>query len=749
MRNSKYTSIVFAALILLVTYVALFGFRNDILGITVKGAPDMRFGIDIRGGVDVAFSPRGLDRPPTAQELDSAKAVVERRLDQRNILDREVTVDYAGGYVFARFPWRSGQTDFNPEEAIEELGKMSELSFRDPDGAVVITGRHVSSVGAVGVDNSGTSLAYYVPLTLNAEGAALFAEATGRLVGQKLSIYMDYNEDNPAASLISDPTVQTQISDGECIITGQRTRDEAQRLANEIAAGALPFAMESKNYSTISPTLGSNALEVMLIAGALSFALVCLYMLVYYRLNGVVAVFSLALQIAGTILVLSIPQLTVTLPGIAAIILSVGMGVDANVIISERIREELKSGKALDAALQAGFKRAFSAVFDGNITMMIVAVVMLLFGSGTLLSFAYTLLFGIIMNFAAGVYVTRTMTFSVTRIPALRKTVCFMSDKYFKKEQKVWDFAGKKKIIYPIAGAVALAVLVFALLPGFGVTLDIEFKGGAQVRYELTGTVDVEDARSVVAGVVPGAVVNARETQDIASGRHSLVLEFAGGQEMTTEDFERIGAALRAAFSGEAFPVVDSNNVSPYFGELFLRKAIYAILISCALIVLYVWFSFRRIHGLSAGVIALLALLHDAVLVFLTFLVFRIPIGDSYVAATLTILGYSINATIINYDRIRENMFLDSSLDPEVICNRSISQCLTRNINTSLAPIATLALLFVFAAANGLESIRTFALPLAVGLLSGFYSSTFIVGPSWVLWERRKARKAKAKKLHG
>jgi SecD/SecF fusion protein len=424
------------------------------------------------------------------------------------------------------------------------------------------------------------------------------------------------------------------------------------------------------------------------------------------------------------------------------------MGVDANVIIAERIREELKSGKALDAALQAGFKRAFSAVFDGNITMMIVAIIMLIFGSGSMLSFAYTLLFGIIMNFAAGVYATRTMTFSVTRLPALRKIGCFMSARYLKKEPKTWDFVGKRKIVYSISAAIVAAVVVFALLPGFGVNLDIQFKGGAQVRYELAAPIDIEAADAAARSVSGGINVNARQTQDMATGNYSLVLEFAGGQEMTTEDFDRVGAALRERFPGQAFTVAESNNVSPYFGELFLRRALWAIVISSVLIVLYVWFSFRKIHGLPAGVIALLALLHDVILVFFTFVLFRIPIGDNYVAATLTILGYSINATIINYDRIRENMQLDSSLPPEDLVNRSVSQCLARNINTSLAPIATLLLLFIFAAVNGLESIRTFALPMTVGLISGFYSSTFIVGPSWVLWQRRRLQAAQAKKLH-
>jgi len=421
------------------------------------------------------------------------------------------------------------------------------------------------------------------------------------------------------------------------------------------------------------------------------------------------------------------------------LILSIGMGVDTNVLIAERIREELKSGRTLDSALQAGFKRAFTAVFDGNITTMFAGVVMLIFGSGAMLSFAYTLLFGIGMNFLSGVWMNRLMTYSLTRLPFVRNVTMFMSDKFRNKEILVKDFCGKRKIIYGISAVLIAVGIVFCFIPGFGVNLDIQFKGGAQVQYNIFEGIDIEKAAAVVDAATPGMKANARQTVDIATGNYSLIVEIAGGQGLTNEDFENIGVRLKESFPGEDFTYIQCRNVSPYFAQRFFMNASIAIILAAILMLVYVWFSFRRIHGLSAGAMGLLALLHDMVFVFLTFVVFRIPINENYVAVTLTILGYSINSTIVNFDRIRENAAAKSkSVSLDQITNKSISQSMSRNINTNITTLSAVVLIFIFAAVNGLESIRTFALPMGVGLISGFYSSVFIAPPTWALWEQRK-----------
>jgi protein-export SecD/SecF family membrane protein len=417
MKAKKPAFIIMAIIILLMTYVAMFGVDIPIGNshFFIPGSPNMRFGIDIRGGVDAVFEPTD-NYNPTDDELEAARATIENRLDGLNILDREVTVDQANDYIIVRFPWKSGETSFDPEKAIAELGETAKLTFVDPDGNVVVDGSHVTkSIPQYDQESS----QYVVALSFDDEGKKLFADATTRLVGQKITIYMDERE-------ISSPVVEEPIPGGNAVINQIGSAEEAVDLARKIAAGALPFSLVSRNHSTISATLGQGALDMMVKAGITAFIVICLFLLLYYRLPGFVACLALLMQVTGQLLALSIPQITLTLPGIAAVILSIGMGVDANVIISERIREELRAGRAIDSAISIGFKQAFSSVFDGNITVLIVAIVMMIFGSGSLLSFAYSLLTGIILNFLAGVTASRIMIRSLSKFKAFRSPAYYM-----------------------------------------------------------------------------------------------------------------------------------------------------------------------------------------------------------------------------------------------------------------------------------------------------------------------------------
>ena len=407
--KSKATFWIVFAITVALLFVAIYGIH--IGSFNLKGANEMRFGIDIRGGVAATYTPKDLNGTPTADQLEKAKTIIETRMDAQNITDREVTVDDAHGSVIVRFPWKSDDTSFDPQAAIKELGETALLTFKDPDGNVVLEGADVKKSYASTSQSDGS---FVVNLELTDDGAKKFSDATGRLVGKAISIYMDSTE-------ISSPTVQTQITDGSAIITGQKSMKEAKALAEKINAGSLPFAMEANDAQIISPTLGRNALKVMEEAGLLAFLLVCVFMLLYYRLPGFVACIALVLQVVGQLLALSLPQFTLTLPGIAAVILSMGMGVDANVIIAERIKEELNAGKTLRSAISLGFDRAFSAVFDGNITTLIVAVVLIALGSGSLLSFGYSLLTGVLMNFVSGVTASRLMTSSLSEYKALQK----------------------------------------------------------------------------------------------------------------------------------------------------------------------------------------------------------------------------------------------------------------------------------------------------------------------------------------
>ena len=417
MLRRKSTFFIVALIIAGITYVALFGLKFSVGSktIEIKGSGQMRFGIDIRGGVDAVYEPKDLDRKPTDAELEQARTIIETRLDAQNILDREVTVDKQNARIIVRFPWKSDETEFNPQEAIAELGETARLTFRDPEGNIVVEGKNVKEAHAVYNSQLGENV---VQLVFDDEGAQLFSEATGRLVNQQISIYMDDN-------LISAPKVNEQITGGQAVIQGGMDAKEAADLARKINAGALPFSLTTTNHSTISPTLGSGALNVMVKAGIVAFIAVCLFMLFYYRLPGFVACIALLLQTAGQLLALSVPQITVTLPGIAGVILSIGMGVDANIITSERIKEEIRSGKTLSAAIRYGYDRAFSSVFDGNITVMIVSVILWFFGSGAMLSFAYSLFTGVVLNFLAGVTASKLMLSSLSQYKFLRNPVLY------------------------------------------------------------------------------------------------------------------------------------------------------------------------------------------------------------------------------------------------------------------------------------------------------------------------------------
>ena len=414
----------------------------------IKGIDDVRWGIDIRGGVDVTFSPpEGVTA--TAEEMDAAESIIQVRLVSQNITDSEVYTDHDKNRIIVRFPWKADETEFNPEQAIAELGAMANLTFREganigPDGKPagdtlnkpVLEGKDIESATAVySTANSAGTPEYGVELKLKESGKQKFAEATGRLIGQPISIWMD-------ETLISAPTVRNQINDGIAQITGQFTSQEATDLANKINAGALPFALVTENYNTISPTLGAGDKDAMMMAGAIAFAVVAAIMLVCYRLPGLVAIIALAGQVILMIASITgffsvFPSFTLTLPGIAGIILAMGFGVDANIITAERIKEELANGRSLDSAVDSGFKRAFSAILDGNVTVIIVAIILMgsfgppdslfarilsplffMFGTsaaGTIYSFGYTLLIGVLLNLLMGVLASRLMLKSVSR----------------------------------------------------------------------------------------------------------------------------------------------------------------------------------------------------------------------------------------------------------------------------------------------------------------------------------------------
>lgn len=724
-QHHKITFFIVLAVVLLVGYCAAFGLGDT--GIT--GVGDIRLGIDIRGGVNAVFEPQGLDRAPTSEELDSARAVIENRLDAKNILDREVTVDQESGQIIVNFPWKSGETDFDPAAAIAELGETAMLTFKDEAGKTLLTGEDIARSYAATVESSTTPV---VMLEFTPEGRSKFSSATADNVGKRIYIYMD-------ETLLSDPVVREAIDNDSAYIDNMASMEVAKDLADKINAGALPFSLTTTNYSTISPTLGQGALTVMLQAALVAVILVVLFILIRYRLPGFITVLALVFQIGGQLLCISIPQLTMTLPGIAGVILTLGMGVDAGIIISERIAEEIRRGYPLDRAVESGFHNALSAVLDGNITSIIVAIILIIFGSGTMLSFGYTLFFGIAFNLLA-VLVTRLMLTSLIRFKAMRKDFLF----YKGRQPKIRRFYEGRKISF----AISAVVIVIGIAACFinGVRLDTQFTGGSVLRYSYVGELD-ENAVESVAEAAVDRPASTQYTTDLATGENKMIITFAGNQGMSTEEQNALESALGENFPDNDLALSESNVVQPYIGQRAMRNSGIAIALAAVLMLIYVAIRFSVISGISAGVMSLLALLHDIFVVFAVFVVFRIPLNDAYVAVTLTILGYSINSTIVNYDRIRENRRLRSAADPAEIVDLSVSQCFSRSLGSNLTTFVCIAVVYVFALLFGISSIQMFALPMAVGLLSGFFSSTWLAGPLWVIWQNhKKNRKLKKQK---
>lgn len=469
-KNQKAVFFIVFALIIAFAYTAVFGLDTqygDIVTTRINGVDNIRLGIDIQGGVDVTFNPAG-DYDATEQQLDAATAVIKNRLNSLNINDYEVYSDDKSDRIIVRFPWQAGETDFDPENAVKELGETAELTFRygsdyetDPEtndviptGDIILNGSDVKSAqpGSQYNDTTG-AYEYVVQLQLNdtstdgKSGKDKFASATAELAGSStpISIWMDN-------TMISSPTVSTAITDGQAVISGDFTYESAKSLADKINSGALPFKMETSSFKTMDPTMGRGSLDAMILAGFIAFGFIAVYMIVLYRLPGFVAVIALIGQVAGTLAAISgwfgfMDSSTLTIPGIAGIILAVGMGVDANIITGERIKEELNSGKSLDSALKIAYKRAFSAIFDGNITVVFVAIILMgafgvpsspfakllhvffmAFGAtteGVIYSFGYTLLVGIILNFIMGVFASKLM------VTSLAKFNCFKNKKLY------------------------------------------------------------------------------------------------------------------------------------------------------------------------------------------------------------------------------------------------------------------------------------------------------------------------------
>ena len=754
-------------------YTAFFGVAvkyGDVTTTYIKGAKDIRFGVDIKGGVNVTFVPSdGYDA--TDDQLEAAQLVIENRLVALNVTDYELYVDNNSDSLILEFPWQSGETEFDPEAAIEEIGTTAYLTFREgssADGELVLDGSMVESAAAQYGPVNGSSSEYYVALKFTDEGAKAFGDATTRLyqTGGTISIWLD--DEN-----VSTASVNAAITDGEAIITSSAsnpfTQDAVVKMARQINSGSLPFALTVDSYSTISPSLGENSLSAMVLAGVIAFALIVVLMTALYRLPGFLACIALAGQVAATLAFVSgyfpvFESFTLTLPGIAGIILAIGMGVDANVITAERIKEELRSGKSLDGALKSGFARGLTPIIDGNVTIVIVAIVLMgafgpsdgffakalhfvffAFGpstAGTIYAFGYTLLTGVLLNFVFGIFATRIMIRGAASIKALRDPRLYGADTPGKipAEKKQVNFVGLRKRFLTFSGCLMAAIVLCAVV--LGVHLDTEFTGGAMITLSYENSFEMSAVQKTASEALGSNGLTLQTGENVATGEQTLKISMPGTETVTTDEVQTLLDSLNESYLDNSFAQLSLSNVSAAMGTKFLQKSLVAVVFALVLILAYIAYRFKKIGGLTGGMMAVLALLNDLMVVFGTFVLLRAPLDGNFIAAMLTILGYSINDTVVVYDRIRENRgLLGKKASFEELVNHSVNQSARRTIITTVTTVMALGVMCIVSKLYGLDSIFTFAFPLMMGMLSGVYTSLCVSTSAWVAWSERKNAK--------
>lgn len=774
-------------LIIVFTVLSTMGvstYYGDIKKSYIWGIDDIRWGIDIRGGVNATFKvpeDYAAEHTITDDDLNSAKSILETRLVKKNINDYDVYVDSTTNSIIVQFPWQNDDTSFDPEQAVREIGETALLTFRekyvlDSDGLpsgdtekIILTGSDVESAKSMYYRDDKTGVTkYIVQLNLKDSGREKFSEATGRLsknadngVDNIISIWMD-------DVCISHPRVSDKIDSNTAEISGSFTADEANALANKINGGALPFKLKIDSLSTISPILGTGARDAMALAGLIAFILIAIFMILYYKLPGFVAVIALTGQVAGMFAAITgffgfNHASSLTLPGIAGIILSIGMGVDANVISAERIREEIKAGRTIDGALKNGFSRGFTAILDSNLTVIIVALILMaVFGTwfgatteGTVYSFGYTLLAGVIMNFIMACWATRMMTIGLSKFKFFRKPGWYgvasedireHTENVEKGKNTVQtinvkartdiNFVGKRKVFVIVSAAAFALTILFSFI--LGVNVDIRFKGGTIITYSYQGEVSTNDIKSTVESLgTPRATVTTGTS--FTGGLNTIVVSFAQDEKMDDEMLQNVSKKLIETYPDNEIENIDTTNVSASAGSQFLVSCVIAVAVAFVLLVIYIAFRFKKIGGWSAGVIAIFCLLHDVILTYAVYVVTGMSLDSNFMAVILTLLGYSINNTIIIYDRLRENRAkFGGRLADRDLVNLSINQTLSRSIITTATTVTAMISIAVVCSLQGVTSILSFAIPLAFGMLVGFYSSLCLAGPLWIWHQERK-----------
>ena len=745
--------IVFALILGLLGYTAVFGVGSDKSG----SASSIKLGLDLAGGVSITYQVVG-DEKPSAADMGDTIYKLQQRVD--NYSTEAQVYQEGDDRINIEIP---GVSDANT--ILEDLGKPGSLYFISQtdsegnqnyggtygigvdgeveiqyiltkpieellaDGSIVLTGTEVVDAQAKARQDSMGNVENVVTLVLNEEGKEAFAKATQKAYdnGESIAIYYD-------DKFVSVPNVQAVITDGNAVITGQSSPEEAQRIASTIRIGGLKLELEELRSNVVGAQLGSEAIHSSLIAAAVGFVLVVLFMIAVYYISGLAAALALCLYTELMVILLYAFEATLTLPGIAGIILSVGMAVDANVIIFARIREELATGKTVQSSIKIGFSKALSAILDGNITTFIAAVVLYFMGSGTIKGFSITLMLGIILSMFTALFVTK---FLINALYAIG----IQSEKAYGvgKEKKTINFLGKRKFFFGLSAAVNVIGFVVMGVNQSQINMplnySLDFVGGTSTTMTLNEDMSIEEIDAQIVPMIEDITGDGNVQTTKVAGSNQVIIKT---RTLNLEEREKFADTMADNFGVDKSSIT-AETISATVSSEMQADAVKAIVVATILMLLYIWFRFKDIRFGASSVIALI---HDVLVVLAFYAVVRISVGNTFIACMLTIVGYSINATIVIFDRIRENLRDKKDRETlEEMVNKSISQTLSRSIFTSLTTFFMVAALEVF----GVSSIREFALPLIAGIICGTYSSICLTGAMWYVFRTKIVKKTAAK----
>ena len=732
-------------LLLTVIFTAFFCYTAGVgLGPTGTGsAKNIKTGLDLSGGVSITYQAK--ESNPSSEDMADTRYKLQKRVEQYST--EAQAYQEGSNRITVEIP---GATDANA--VLQELGKPGSLCFieqEDEDGnsnfslqadgtyvldrsleeireagSVVLEGSDIADAeGGAYQDSTTKNTEYAVSLTMTDDGKEKFADATTKNVGKLIAIVYD-NE------ILSAPSVREAITGGQARIDGQSSVEEARELASYIRIGSLSLELEELRSNVVAAQLGMDAIQTSVKAAAIGLIIVILFMIAVYRIPGLVSGIALIVYTALMLITLNAFDITLTLPGIAGIILGIGMAVDANVIIYARIQEEIAAGVSVRNAIRGGFQKAFSAIFDGNITTLIAALVLMWLGSGTVKGFAYTLAMGIVLSMFTALVVSRLIVNALYAV-GLR------DEKYYgrARDRKPVDFLSKRKIFFTISAILVICAPVAMLVnKGMGnksLNYSLEFSGGTSTNVTFNEDMDMERIDSEVTPLVEEVTGDSDVQPTKVLGSNQVIIKT---RTLNVEEREALNQALVEEF-GVDEQKISTESISSTVSSEMRRDAIVAVLVATVFMLIYIWFRFKDIRFASSAV---LALLHDVLVVLAFYAVARVSVGNTFIACMLTIVGYSINATIVIFDRIRENLHGSKSLEGlEDTINLSITQTLTRSIYTSFTTFIMVFMLYIM----GVSSIREFALPLMVGILCGAYSSVCVTGALWYVMKKFHAER--------